>query len=409
MRACSACLLPTMESRLIDPHNHVPDVSPEDVWGDADTMSPHFPTSATILPPKRTASENPSKPGSAKNEEGLRIESKGRSVAPEEPVDRLEVTEIDGTVLRLQPEEPAAQKVPRQVTFHERKPSNRKTDRGEGRDWGIASKQSIRWLIGIGLGVSGLVVAAMLALPKVNESTSSVRKELSKVQPVTETVTPLDILLPLQPDAEQLFRIYARSAVVDDFLPHLRDRASVESLVRATRHSPLVSKDWIPNEQTSWRVIDGKDIAFGILEGKLPDYTPFRAYVARDGNQLLLDWKATTGYSTAKFSDLEKRLGDSSEIRGFILPSRFYTSVFPEQEYLSYQLISPDRHTTLWAYARRDSATGAAIAKLFRAGEIIESTPDETPVTLRLAPAPEGSQPNQWLVDELLHDDWILP
>lgn len=408
MQPCSARLIPTMETRLADPHNHVPEVSPDDVWGDAETMSPHFPAAATILPPKRTTVENPPKSGQNRLEEGLRIESKSRPAAAEETATRLEVTEIDGSVLRLEPDESAAPKVPRQVTFHERKPTHRKGDRGEGKDWGIASKTSLRWLVGIGFGISGLVVAAMLALPKVNVSTAA-RKELTKTAPVVETVTALDILLPLQPDAEQVFRIYARSAVVDDFLPHLRNRAAVEPLVRAAGCTPLVSKDWIPNEATTWRVVDGKDVAFGVLEGKLPSFNSFRAYLAKDGEQMLLDWKATTAYSTATFPDLEKRQGDPSEIRGFILPSRFFTSVFPEQEYLSYQFLSPDRHTTLWAYARRDSSAGAAIAKLFRSGEIIDSTPEETPVTLRLAPAPAGSQPNQWLVDEFLHDDWLLP
>ncbi len=399
-----------METRLADPHNHAPEVSPDDVWGDAETMSASFPTPATILPPKRTPGENLAKSGAPRLEEGLRIDARNRPVgsSPEESPPRLEVTEIDGTVLRLQPDEPAAPKVPRHVTFHERKPSARKPDRGEGKDWGIASHFPVRWLVGIGLGISSLVVAAMMALPKINEPNVS-RKEISKSKAAVETITPLDILLPLQPDAEQLFRIYARSAVADDFLPYLRNRESVESLVRASQHTALVSKEWVPNEQTTWRVIDGEDIAFGILEGKLPDYTPFRAYVTRESGQLRLDWKATTGHGTATFAELEKQQGDPSEIRGFVLPTRFFTSVFPEQQYHSYQLLSPDRQTTLWVYAPRDTATGAALAKLFRAGEILESAPEETPVTLRLAPAPAGSQPNQWIVDEFLHNDWILP
>lgn len=30
-------------------------------------------------------------------------------------------------------------------------------------------------------------------------------------------------------------------------------------------------------------------------------------------------------------------------------------------------------------------------------------------VTLRLAPAPQGTMPNQWRLAELLHKEWIAP
>lgn len=401
----------TMESRLVDPHNHVPEVSPEDVWGDSDTLSPHFPTTATVLPPKRSQSESTAKSSGTKLEEGLRIESPYRHSAPETPesTPRLEVTEIDGSVMRLQPEEPAASKVPRQFTFHERPVHEKKTNHGEGRDWGIASKQSVRWLLGSGLAVTGIIVACMLLLPSVNKSNAKSTRDTITAVPAEEPVPPLDLLLPLQADAEQLFRVYARSAVADDFIPYLRDSKQVEHLVRAKPVIPKVSKDWVPGPNTEWRVIDGKDIGYGILEGKLPDFTPFRAYTVLSGNHLLLDWKATSAYGTATFRELEKQQGDPGEIRGFMLPSRFYTHVFPEQEYLSYQLLSPDREIAIWVYAKRNSPAGAGIADLFKTGDIIQSAPDEAAVTLRLAHPPEGGQPNQWLVAEFLHGDWILP
>lgn len=397
-----------METRFVDPHNHVPAVSPDDQWGDSDTLNPHFPVSATILPPKRNPAESASNKAAPRLEEGLRIDSRNRPVIrPDYPEPKLEVTEIDGTVLRLQPEEPVIPKVPRHFTFHEKPDSPKKGNGGEDRNWGATSKQSIRWLIGTGVGVAGLIVTAMLLLPKLNKANVA-RANQPTTAPQTETVTAVDVLLPLQQDAEQLFRIYARSAIPDDFLPHVRQRPLVEALIRTSAHVPLVSKEWVPDDNTTWRVFDGGNVAYGILEGKLPDFTPYRAYMLRSGGQLQLDWKATTAYSTATFAELEKQQGDPSEIRGYIAPSRFFTRVFPEQDYLSYQLLSADRVNSLWVFARRDSRAGAGIAKLFQAGAIIQSTPEEVAVTLRLAPPPEGAQPNQWLVADLLHDDWVL-
>lgn len=400
-----------MESRLVDPHNHVPEVSPDDVWGDAETLSPHFPTTATVLPPKRTQAEGQMRSSSARLEEGLRIESSSRPSHPEmnEEAPRLEVTEIDGSVMRLQPDEPAAPKVPRQFTFHERPVREKSPDHGEGRDWGIASKQSLRWLLGSGLAVAGVVVICMALLPSVNKSNANTTRDKVAAAPTDEIVTTLDLLLPMQAEAEQLFRVYARSSVADDFLPYLRDRQDVESLVRAAPIEPKVGKDWVPDTRTEWRVIDGKDIGYGILEGKLPDFTPFRAYAVLTDGHLFLDWKATSAYSTASFKDLEKQQGDPGEIRGFIVPAKFFTHVFPEQDYLSYQLLSPDRETAIWVYARRDSPAGAGISELFKTGDILQSAPEEVAVTLRLARPQAANQPNQWLVAEFLHGDWILP
>lgn len=400
-----------MESRLVDPHNHVPEVSPDDVWGDAETLSPHFPTTSTVLPPKRVPSDGGARSSGARLEEGLRIESPARPSAPEglDSMPRLEVTEIDGSVMRLQPDEPSAPRVPRQFTFHQRPAREKKPDHGEGRDWGIASKQSVRWLLGSGLVVAGVVIVCMLLLPSVNKSNARPVDDKILAAPADETVTALDLLLPKQDEAEQLFRLYARSAVANDFIPYLRDRANVEPLVRASPIKPKVSRDWTPESSTEWRVIDGKDIAYGILEGKLPDFEPFRAYAVLTDGHLLLDWKATIAYGTAAFKDLEKQQGDPSEIRGFILPAKFFTHVFPEQEYLSYQFLSPDRETAIWVYAKRDSPAGAGIAELFKTGDIIQSAPEETAVTLRLAHPQAANLPNQWIVAEFLHGDWILP
>ena len=76
-----------MDTNLIDPHNHVPEVTPDDEWGDAEGLHPNFDAAATILPPKRQRTDEA--PGRAN--EGLRIESTQIRRENSEPAQTLEV------------------------------------------------------------------------------------------------------------------------------------------------------------------------------------------------------------------------------------------------------------------------------------------------------------------------------
>jgi len=213
-----------------------------------------------------------------------------------------------------------------------------------------------------------------------------------------------------QQEAEQVFRAFASATAVEDILPLVRDWRGVESLVRTNRRPARVSKAWVPPSNTLWSVMDNDGCFFGLLEGFLPDYSAFGAYVVMADKQLFLDWKATTAYGTATFDDLERQQGDPAEIRARIIMSGFFTATFPEAEYQSYQLLSPDNSRTIWGYARRGTAADAALATILQLDGIPETTvvPPQK-VTVRLDHGPAGALPNQWLIGEILHKDWITP
>lgn len=217
-----------------------------------------------------------------------------------------------------------------------------------------------------------------------------------------------DLLLQ-QPEAEQLFRAFASSLIVADILPLVRDAAEVEPLIRTHHRLALVSKAWLPPDTTLWNVHVNDGHQFALLEGTLPDFSKFSAYCVMSDNQLRLDWKATTGFGTATFEELARSQGDPAEIRAKIIASKFHTAIYPEAEFRSYQLVSPDESQAIWGYTRRGETVDGVLARLFQGGEILETSQEQKKVTVRLAHGPAGSLPNQWVIAEMLHPDWIKP
>jgi hypothetical protein len=403
-----------MENNLIDPNNHAPAVTPDDEWGDAGGLHSHFDTAATVLPPKRQKMETRAAAPADRIATGLRIEPKLQPVDIEESPPRLEIQEFTGSVVRLDPAEPVAAKVPRQITFHER-PTRRKDDphrAGEGREWGRSRKQSVRWLIGTGVAVAALVVVAMMMLPIINKSNAARPSDSGQAMVPEDDDTAIEALnsiLVLQPEAEQVFRKFASAMIADDVLPLVRDPGTVGPLIRQSFRPGRVSKAWIPGDDTEWSVFETGGVQYGILQGTLPDFTRFSAYLVLSDGRLLLDWKATTGYGSATFDELANQQGDPSEIRAVIAPSGFHTAVFPEAEFQCYQFVSPDKEKSIWCYARRGGPAEAELSRLFHTGEIIQESNPPQRVVLRLERGPSGSLPHQWLIAEVLQKDWLIP
>ena len=404
-----------MDPSPIDPHNHAPEVTPDDVWGDAAAWTLQPLGSTTVLPFKKARAGTPSSAPVDRAPEGLRIESKTPPRRTGASTYQLEVQEIDGNVVRLDPEVPTALRVPRQPVVQERPAENdvRREPQGEGREWGLSRKQSIHWILGAGLGIASVVIVALMLLPVINASNAA-RPNQSQTSFVMEKEEDnagsglWNALIVRQQDAEQVFRAFASAPVVEDILPLVKDSESVGSLIRAHHRPALVAKAWVPPANTRWNVIDNDGHPFGLLEGFLPDDSTFGAYVVLSGRLLLLDWKATTAYGTATFDELEGHQGNPAEIRARIVLADFFTATFPEAEYQCYQLLSPDNRKAVWCYARRGEAANAALASILQTDGILDNTPvPPQKVTVRLDPGPAGSLPNQWLIREVLHKDWI--
>ncbi len=401
-----------MNPFFVDPNNHAPEVSQGDDWDDAAGFDPAVGATPTILPPRRTTGERVatgSPASQANNTSGLRIESKIARRSEDDDASRLQVQEINGGVVRLEQTEPPPPKVPRQVVFHERPPRSGKP-RGVTHEWGSVKKHPLRWIVGGVVSVLVMIVVTFLLLPYINRPNAarSLPTDLS-LQIVEEEqiegIEQLDALLARQIDAENLFLTYASAQVVDDV------RTLVHDAELAISHwRPLgVPATWTPSQPWIWQVMQAGSHGYCVLEGNLPDQSRFAAYFRLMDNRLLIDWKATTGYGTATFDQLSQGDGDASEIRGTIAPDFFHTSTWPESEYQSYQLLGPSGLSSIWCYAKRTDEAGIQLNSQFESGEILKHSTGGKRVTVRLTRGPDGSLPNQWLIEEMLHIDWITP
>lgn len=405
-----------MNPRFSDPNNHAPEVSPADDWDDLEHSTPGVPAEAvSILPPRRTAATR-SPAATDDGQTGLRIDSNLTRAEPSEIPVRLEVQEINGSVIRLEQMEPAPLKVPRQVTFHER-PVHEHRDgksRGESASWGFAHRHPTLWILGAGVGVVSIVIAAMLLLPSINAPNAPrVDPEGPQsrvvIEEKVEGVEAMNQLLTKQPEAMQIFRAYATATYADDIVPLVRDGTALQETLRKHWKPLALPKQWAPVAESTWAVLELGGQACGLLQGNFPDQSKFSAYFTNDGDRLMLDWKATAAFGTATFGQLEKGRGDPAEIRGDISIADFYSTTWPEADYQSFRLIAPEGDIAIWCYARRGDPTNAKISQHFRKGEIIEEVLGSQKITLRLERGPAESLPNQWLIGEMLHIDWVSP
>ena len=403
-----------MNPALLDPNNHVPEVSPDDGWGDAEGVIPDATAGAAhVLPPRRSVVDRSPTAAVEHGLTGLRIDSNLTREASSGAPQRLEVQEISGTIVRLDPQASAPPKVPRQITFHERPagvPGGKKPA-DESLQWGLTRRRPTRWILGAGAAVAIIVVLGMMVLPSINEPNTA--RAVPDAKPVVEEkiegIEAMNLMFSKQPEAERIFRAYATASEVEEIVPLVRDGISLKATLLANWRPLEIYKTGEPAADTRWVVFRLTDGHGGSLQGTFQDHSKFSAYFINDGNELRLDWKATSGFGTATFAQLENSQGDPGEIRGELSSAEYYNAIFPEATYQSYRLISPDGEIVIWCYARRDEAAGQVTAPLLHQHDVRGEFQSSRKVTLRLAPAPPGALPNQWLIGELLHLDWVTP
>jgi hypothetical protein len=400
-----------MRTRQPDPHQDVPEVSPDGVWEDPQEVRQGNRRNPVSLPARRTSAESGN--GRADPEIGLRIEATLHRSAS---CQRIEVTEHGGGVVRLDQAEMAPSKVERLNTFQEKPAAepSRKTTVAGGRDWGMVFRHPARWILGMGGVVTVLIVAVFLLLPLINSFNAPTKDPNALMLTVEEEeklegMEAMDQLLAQLPEAMQIFRAYAQASLVEDVVPLIKNGKSLVDTL--SRHwEPLrVPSSWAPAADSAWSVQELSGKPYGVLEGELPDHRMFAAYFTQQDGRLVMDWKATVAFSTASFTKLAEGNGNASEIRGVISVAEYYTTVWQEDQYRSFRLNSPDRETAIWCYARIGSAAEADLASLLNRGAILEEFPSSLKITLHLVRGASESLPNQWLIGEVLQTHWATP
>jgi len=409
-----------MSNRFDDSKNHVPEVSSRDEWENPPAGNPSdlhtIGENGIVLPSPRVKHEF-----SAFRNHSLDSPGAGLYIAPPsyitgEATVVLNDKKLKSPVVRLENTVFRHFKGPRQSILKPLTQSRSATSprKGEEQKWGSATKRSIRWIISSGIGITLLVVFALMMLPTINE-TNAARPSASQIGLVIDpaehisNIESLNEWLARRSEAMQLFRAFATSSSVEDVRPLIREPVTNLELVKKNIQKKSASDDWSPPQSSSWIAFEAGDQICGVLEGTLPDFSKFRAYMIDSENHLVLDWKATTGHGSATFDELAAGQGDPGEIRAFISSSGYYNHIFTEADYQSYQLISPDETKSIWCYTRRGQTADAQFKKIFFEGDIIKPEKLAYRVTVRLARGQDDTLPNQWILDELLHHEWVNP
>ena len=321
----------------------------------------------------------------------------------------VRVREIDADdVERLQSEEADVEKVPRKDVAFEPAPAERRSI--EDGEWTEKTVYKLKWILSITVGVVGLVIVCMMTLHPLDPASDQEAlnaEERAKRDYLASLDAQLRDLAVRQSEASSLYGEYAKANVIEEIVPLIRDAGELEPLIRESGHEAFASRDWRPHESANWtiHIFNGKPYARMI--GELPDYSIFRAYFVLEENELLLDWKATTAFSSASYEDLMKGKGDASEVRGAMLPDNLYTPDWPEDRYDCYQLVSPTGLEIIWCYLPKRTPLAEKMSSFFMKGEIMDYGQEPVLMTLKLRKREGAGMPNQWEIEALLHQEWI--
>ena len=403
-----------MDENLNDKTHRDSEIPVNEVWTDPESLNEG---NQLKLPPKRPKKSNDNP---ANRSVGLRIDPASQPTIADDACEEagLEVSVISPEVVRLNPETPSVERVPRQYTFHQRQ-DDEETHRqtaGETTEWGHSkkiSRQSILWMVGCGLAVALVVVGALILLPRINRSKAVDSRPgqmgLTIVNDPGDSAKPISDMLGLQNDAERLYQTWLTATSKEEIASLIRDSKNVLPLIADNALPRLSANEALREYGMTWDSFERDGLIFGMLVGLLKNHTPFVAYFVMEDDVLKMDWKATTAYSSAGFSTLAQGKGDASEVRGWIIPSDYYTLAYPETHYQSFQLLSRDQSEFLWIYTPLSNSIHRQLSIEFGGGFILDGSLTPKKFTLKLKRESEQSLPNQWTLVELLHKNWISP
>lgn len=409
----------TADASVEAPSNHVPKLNPVDAWEEEDS---------SVIPRKRAADEKPAGYAAkaddrdAKGVEiGLRVIERAHDQEVRGPVQRLEILEHVPKV-HGQEEGALPRIVPKQIIEkQELTEEDTSVDAWHGRtpdseNWGKQRPVSVRWILICGAVLTIGVIAGVLALPHFGwKNERGARTNFSNLEIVEAPMLASgegkisELGEGIEAKSKVLVEAFAKAATPDEVLPLVRDRGRVEKMIRERWRPMGVPASWRVPDESKWEILRTGSQEYGFLTGLLPNITPFRFYIIQEGDKALLDWEASTGFSETKFEDLSKRQGEGGIVRGYISPGDLYTFSMPESEYQCFRITSANGEISIWGYAKRKDPVAEKMAEPFVPGVIPREILTEYPMTLKLAKASPDSLPNQWVITEMVHMEWLTP
>lgn len=378
------------------------------------------------LPQKRGADEKPagyySKPNPRDEkgiEIGVRVIEEKESRQTGEPIQRLEVQEHvpksardEGILLpKLAPGQ-VIDKGESSVEEHQEIWGGRVP---ESENWGRSKQAPVRWIFVSILLLGIFLVAGALFIPRLKlKGTDSRRKVPNRIEAFDPYKMDMakkaksSLTDDFQDKAMMVVDRYAKAKTVEEVLSLVRDHGRLEGIIRKQWKPLGLPANWhIPGE-SKWEILRTGDLDYGRITGEYPDYTQFNFYIVQQGDDVLLDWAATTAYSETPFEALDQGQGKGGVVRAYVTPGNLYTFAFPEKEYQCFRLSPAGEEDAIWGYVKHGDLLDEVI-KPFVGGAITKDVTAECKMTLKLEQAPADALKNQWIISEMLSLDWITP
>jgi hypothetical protein len=291
------------------------------------------------------------------------------------------------------------------------------SDRRLEETWQGQTRDSWKWWASGGVATLALVAASVASVLALNAGRRSSAPpfaldgiEREKVELDERFAFFQEDPIPLQGEAIGLLRQYVSAHAPDEALAAVRSPEIVGERLHAV---------WLPwpsppvldrPESIQFAYTDSVKPPFLLVFGKRADETPFRAYFVREGSRLRLDWEATEGICDIPIAALPT----AGEVRDLtvrcVLEARaFHTNAFPDTHYRSYSLNTADRQAWVWGYVERDGVTDRRLQETLDTDSSILVHKNQERVTLRISASPGRDLPNQFLITEMLHIDWVRP
>ncbi len=408
-----------------DPNNHVPAVAPDDDW-DSLNLEQVFDAQ---LPPRRAEATRSPKIDLNHKEVGLVYPAS----FPSDVVPRLSESHLKTYVpihLKINSERVGGEKedfLPALVMedLKQRDFSTRKIQKPilqsrsqdvEQNDWGVVQKkESSRWMLYTALGVILLIVTTVSisylnrdkSIRNIDENGSKRSTHNDKKK---ESNIDQDLLAQLansNKEAIQIYGKYAQAKSLDDFTGSIYLSKSNTQFAAKAWEPIGAGSDWVPSDKSAWKNHQNGSRLFAELKGVNHNFSKFIAVFRYENTQLKMDWKATTGYGSASFTELKSGTGDGSEIRGWIESSSFFTQELPEERYHSFVIRSADKRDSVWGYSEIGSDADTDLMKLFATSSITGESIIEAKVILNMVSGDRGMLPQQWIIKSLIAENWL--
>lgn len=211
-------------------------------------------------------------------------------------------------------------------------------------------------------------------------------------------------------NARQCWNLYADATEWQQVVP---------LVARAEEMKPLLRRHWQPGLVARMPSLDPQLFAvsrqtdgrgFFQIQGYDERGRSYCAYFVEEEGVMKLDWEATTGFCPIAFADMENAaLVEPALLRVNVARANYYSPAFPEDRYAAYCLTDSLDQEVLWGYVLRDSLVQQALDRVLGGADSLVAEESVARVTLKLQRPTGHKIKNQFLITEMLHNDWVMP